>query len=75
MILKVICIYFIDNGGKNILIVAKIENVHGIYRIDEIIAIADAVMLMRSTLSFAVPMEKLFLVQKSVTAKCNKVIN
>lgn len=52
---------------------AKIENAQNIYRIEEIMEAADAVMLMRSVLTFALPMEKMFLAQKSIIAKCNKV--
>lgn len=52
---------------------AKIENAQNIYHIEEIMEAADAVMLMRSALTFALPMEKMFLAQKSIIAKCNKV--
>lgn len=36
-------------------------------------AAANAVMLMRSALAFALTIEKVFLAQKSIIAKCNKV--
>lgn len=45
----------------------------GLNHIDEIMETVDAIMLMRSALAFSLPIEKLFLAQKSIIAKCNKV--
>lgn len=67
-------IYFAEYGGHDVKIIAKIETMHGVFNINEIIESADAVMIARSALSLSLPMEKVFLAQKSITAKCNKVI-
>lgn len=64
---------FTDNGGEDIKVIAKIETIHGVYNIEEIMEAADAIMLARSALSLSLPMEKVFLAQKSIIAKCNKV--
>ena len=59
-----------DNGGKNIAIIAKIENMEGVENVDDILDIADGIMVARGDLGVEVDFELLPMIQKALIKKC-----
>lgn len=57
--------------GADIPVIAKIENAEGIANIDEIIRVADGIMVARGDMGVEIPAEDVPHVQKEIIKKCN----
>ncbi|CAA0822336.1 Pyruvate kinase family protein [Striga hermonthica] len=58
--------------AKSVVLMSKVENQEGVSNLDEIVASSDAFMVARGDLGMEIPIEKIFLAQKTMIEKCNK---
>ncbi|XP_045511336.1 pyruvate kinase-like [Colias croceus] len=63
----------LSEKGKHILVFACIDSVLGFDSVDTLLAEADGLYVDRCVLSTDLPVEKIFIAQKSILAKCNYV--
>lgn len=62
----------LEECGKQMGIISKIENAAGVEHIEEIINVSDGIMVARGDLGVEIPTEDVPLVQKDIIARCNK---
>lgn len=60
----------LDEHGSDIQVIAKIENQEGVDNIDEILEVADGVMVARGDLGIEVPQERIPGIQRILIRKC-----
>ncbi len=62
---------FLDaNGGKEIEIIAKIENREGVNNIDDILSVSNGIMVARGDMGVEIDFEELPIIQKMLIKKC-----
>ena len=61
-----------DEHGGHMKIIAKIESMQGVKNVDEILDVADGIMVARGDLGVEVPLEDVPIIQKQIIEKCIK---
>ncbi|HVA29486.1 MAG TPA: pyruvate kinase [Candidatus Baltobacteraceae bacterium] len=63
---------FMAERGASIPVLAKIEKHEALEDLENIIAVADGIMVARGDLGIEIPLEQVPIVQKTIIAKCNR---
>lgn len=63
---------FIEERGKSTPVFAKIEKHEALEDIENIIAVADGIMVARGDLGIETPLERVPMIQKDIIARCNR---
>ncbi|MHB1394810.1 MAG: pyruvate kinase [Clostridia bacterium] len=62
-----------QNGGKDIQIIAKIENQEGVDNLEDILRVCDGIMVARGDLGVEIPTEEMPMIQKLLIKRTNEV--
>jgi len=62
-----------SSGGEEIKIIAKIENRDGVNNIEDIVRIADGIMIARGDMGVEIPFEEIPGIQKDIISKCYRL--